>query len=105
MIHSKTPKTAAVLVKRRDPHPLYRKLVVKSKRYQVHDPDQQCVAGDKILFEKSRPFSKTKHWIFRATLAQDSASRFLLDNPDVAAKTEKSERKARSEQMAASGRV
>jgi small subunit ribosomal protein S17 len=98
-------KTASVLVERRDPHPIYKKLVLKSTKYAVHDPEEKCVAGDKILFEKSRPFSKQKHWIYRATLARNPANEYLTNNPEVAQMLEKSERRARSQESATSGRV
>lgn len=105
VLHTKMSQTASVLVKRRDPHPLYKKPVLSSSKYLVHDPENKCRAGDRILFEKSRPFSKRKHWLYRVTLARDSASTYLQDNPDVAASIDKSERRVRSEQMADSGRV
>ena len=42
------------------------KYIRSIKKYHVHDPLERTSVGDKILFEKSRPFSKTKHWIFKA---------------------------------------
>ena len=105
VLHTKAAQTASVLVQRRDPHPLYKKPVLSSMKYLVHDPDNQCRAGDKVLFEKSRPFSKRKHWVYRVTLARDTAGSYLVDNPQVAASIDKTERKVRSENMPASGRV
>lgn len=77
VVHTKNEKTAAVLVERRDPHPIYKKLVLNSRKFMVHDPESMCISGDKILFEKSRPFSKQKHWVFRALLSRDAASEYL----------------------------
>ncbi len=74
-------------------------------RYMVHDPESTCIPGDKILFEKSRPFSKRKHWVFRVLLARDAAAEYLRTHPEIAAQTEKVERKRRSAAENTSGRV
>ena len=72
----------------------------------MHDPDKKCIAGDKILFEKSRPFSKSKHWVFRVLLSRDKAADYLRTHPEIAALTQKTERKRRTkEEATASGRV
>jgi small subunit ribosomal protein S17 len=43
VVHTKNDKTAAVLVERRDPHPKYKKLVLNSSKYMVHDPESLCL--------------------------------------------------------------
>lgn len=101
VLHCKNPKTATCLVERRDAHPLYKKLVLKSTKYHVHDPDGACLPGDKVLFEKSRPFSKKKHWVFRALLKRDPATEYLRAHPEIAAMNVKAERKRRSNLEAA----
>ena len=60
-------KTATTVVKFKRRHPMLKTKYIRSiKKYHVHDPLSRAAVGDKILFEKSRPYSKTKHWIFRA---------------------------------------
>lgn len=61
----KMQKTIIVLVEKRYKHPLYLKTVTKRKKYAVHDEDQKCSLGDKIIIEETRPLSKTKRWIFK----------------------------------------
>ena len=55
-------KTRTVLVERRVPHPLYGKILVRSKKYHVHDEANECHKGDLVMIEECRPLSKTKAW-------------------------------------------
>ena len=54
-------KTASVLVERTIIHPVYKKRVKRSKKYQVHD-ELGTVVGQKVRFVASRRYSKTKRW-------------------------------------------
>lgn len=58
----KANKTVTVLVERRIKHHLYGKFVTRSKKYHVHDDDNQFSIGDIVLIEECRPISKTKSW-------------------------------------------
>lgn len=58
-------KTAVVEVTRRKPHPLYRKLIRKSKKYKVDTNGFEVKVGDKVKISSTRPISKTKN--FRIT--------------------------------------
>lgn len=71
---NKTNKTVTILVDRRVKHPLYGKIISRSKKYHVHDGDNVCQIGDIVLIEECRPVSKTKSWrvvktLSRATIA------------------------------------
>lgn len=55
-------KTVTVRVERRIRHPLYNKIVRRSKKYAAHDEDNRCQVGDVVRIEESRPLSKTKRW-------------------------------------------
>ena len=59
---NKMNKTVVVSVKRRVPHPVYKKFVNKTKKYYVHDPNKMCGIGDIVLIEESKPLSKLKRW-------------------------------------------
>ncbi len=52
VLHKKMQKTASVEVNHYWPHPLYKKGMLRTKKFLVHDPDDSCMEGDKILFEK-----------------------------------------------------
>jgi len=59
---NKTDKTVTVLVDRRVKHPLYGKIISRSKKYHVHDESNEGQIGDVVLIEECRPISKTKSW-------------------------------------------
>ena len=62
VVSAKMDKTAVVLVERRTPHSVFGKIITKSKKYHVHDKDNQLVIGDKVKIVESRPLSKLKRW-------------------------------------------
>lgn len=61
VVSDKTEKTVTVLVESRKTHPLYKKTYAWSKKYLVHD-EMNVKMGDVVMIEKSRPYSKRKHW-------------------------------------------
>ena len=58
----KTDKTVTVLVERKVKHPLYGKIIRRSKKYHAHDETNEYVVGDQVRIEETRPVSKTKTW-------------------------------------------
>lgn len=62
VISDKRDKTVTVLVERRVMHPLYKKFIKRSKKYQAHDEANGCKVGDKVRIRECRPLSKTKCW-------------------------------------------
>lgn len=59
---TKMQKTVTVKVETKFKHPLYRKLVIHSKKYHVHDEQQETAVGDKVEIMETRPISKTVNW-------------------------------------------
>ena len=59
---NKMDKTVVVSVKRKFPHPVYKKFVNKTKKYYAHDPNKKCNIGDTVIIEESKPLSKMKRW-------------------------------------------
>jgi len=62
VVSDKMDKTITVLVERKVKHPLYGKIMVRSKKYHVHDEANEFHAGDVVVIEECRPLSKTKAW-------------------------------------------
>ena len=62
VVSDKMDKTVTVLVERRVKHPMYDKIIVRSKKYHAHNGDNQAKAGDLVEIQESRPVSKTKAW-------------------------------------------
>ena len=55
-------KTVIVAVVSAARHRLYRKVIRRTKRYPVHDPENSATTGDLVVIEECRPISKTKRW-------------------------------------------
>ena len=62
VVSDKMNKTITVLIERRVTHPLYGKIVTRSKKYHAHDEKNECHEGDLVTIEECRPISKTKAW-------------------------------------------
>ena len=60
-ISTKMDKTVTVLVERKVKHPIG-KIVVKSKKYHVHDENNDVREGDIVEISETRPISRTKSW-------------------------------------------
>ncbi len=58
-------KTVKVLVERLFPHPVYKRVIRRSKTFLVHDERDVCGVGDKIEIIESRPLSARKRWRVR----------------------------------------
>jgi small subunit ribosomal protein S17 len=62
VISTKMHKTVVVQVSRRVPHPLYRRIVMKHKKFYAHDEDNTARVGDVVRITECRPMSKLKRW-------------------------------------------
>jgi small subunit ribosomal protein S17 len=58
----KMDKTITVSVKWKEKHPIYGKFVNKTKKYHVHDENNECHVGDTVRIMETRPLSKTIRW-------------------------------------------
>jgi small subunit ribosomal protein S17 len=58
----KRDKTITIIVERKIKHPLYGKVMKKSKKFQAHDENNECKEGDIVRVSETRPLSKTKRW-------------------------------------------
>ena len=74
VVSDKMNKTITVLVERKVKHPLYGKIMVRSKRYHVHDENNEFHPGDMVVIEECRPLSKTKAW--RIVKLMEKAAQF-----------------------------
>ena len=55
-------KTIVVVVSRRTPHPLYKKVVKVRKKFTAHDENNTAKKGDTVRIAETRPLSKRKRW-------------------------------------------
>ena len=69
VVSDKQEKTVVVSVERQVMHPVYKKIVKKSKKFAAHDENNQCKVGDRVSIQECRPISKNKSW----TVISDNA--------------------------------
>ena len=63
VVSSNSNKTIVVEVTRRVKHKLYKKIISRTKKYHVHDENNNYNIGDKAIIRESKPISKLKSWI------------------------------------------
>jgi len=62
VVSTKMRKTIVVEVERRAPHPLYKKVVARRKKFYAHDEEEVARVGDVVRIVESRPLSRLKRW-------------------------------------------
>jgi small subunit ribosomal protein S17 len=62
VVSTKMAKTIVVEVTRRVPHPLYKRIVSRRKKFYAHDEEQTAKPGDLVRIIESRPMSRLKRW-------------------------------------------
>jgi small subunit ribosomal protein S17 len=62
VVSDKMDKTVTVLVERKVKHPMYGKVVSRSKKYHAHDENNEFKSGDLVEIEESAPIARTKAW-------------------------------------------
>ena len=62
VVSDKTDKTVVVKVERKVKHPMYGKIIRRSKKYHAHDEENVVKAGEIVRIEETRPLSKLKTW-------------------------------------------
>ena len=62
VVSDKMQKTVVVAIERRFPHPLYGKMVTRTKRVKAHDEERAAKAGDRVRIMETRPLSRQKRW-------------------------------------------
>ena len=62
IVSDKTDKTVVVSVERRVKHPLYGKIIKRSKKYHAHDEANEYKQGETVRIEETAPISKLKTW-------------------------------------------
>ena len=62
VISTKVAKTVTVQVERKLRHGLYKKVIIRHKKYKAHVVDLDLKVGDSVQIESTRPISKDKHF-------------------------------------------
>jgi small subunit ribosomal protein S17 len=62
VVSNKMAKTIVVEVTRRVPHPAYKRIISKRKKFYAHDAQEAAKVGDVVRIVECRPMSKLKRW-------------------------------------------
>ena len=62
VVSDKMDKTIVVSVEDRVKHALYGKVLRRTSKLKVHDEQNECGVGDRVLIMETRPLSATKRW-------------------------------------------
>lgn len=62
VVSDKGDKTVVVRVERQLKHPLYGKIIRRSKKYHAHDEANEFHEGETVRIEETAPISKLKTW-------------------------------------------
>lgn len=62
VVSDKMQKTIVVSMVRLKKHPKYKKYFKVTKKFKVHDENNEYHIGDRVLIEETRPMSKDKRW-------------------------------------------
>ncbi|MEE9434723.1 MAG: 30S ribosomal protein S17 [Sphingorhabdus sp.] len=89
VVSDKSDKTIVVRVERKVKHPLYGKIIRRSKKYHAHDEGNDFKEGEVVRIEETKPISKNKTW--RVIDRLDLSAKPKKAAPAKAAKAEKEE--------------
>jgi small subunit ribosomal protein S17 len=67
---NKPDKTIVVTVVTRKTHPIYRKQYSVSTKFMAHDEKNECIVGDKVSIEETRPISARKRFILKEVISR-----------------------------------
>ncbi len=62
VVSAKTAKTVVVAVQSQSRHPLYKKLVRRTRRFAAHNESMVLEIGDTVVIAETKPISRTKHF-------------------------------------------
>ena len=62
VVSDKGDKTVVVNAERKVKHPLYGKIIRRSKKYHAHDESNEFKQGETVRIEETAPISKLKTW-------------------------------------------
>lgn len=68
VVSNKMNKSIVITTNIRYRHSLYKKIMAKTRRYMVHDPENSTKIGDTVLVEEHPPISAKKRWILKTIL-------------------------------------
>ena len=62
VVSDKMDKTIVVAIVDNVKHPLYNKIIKRTRKLKAHDEENTCKIGDRVRVMETRPLSKDKRW-------------------------------------------
>ena len=78
VVSDKMEKTIVVAIENKITHKKYGKVVSRTKKYKVHDENNECKLGDIVNIIETRPLSRTKRWTLK--IVKQKSSRIDISN-------------------------
>lgn len=72
VVSDKMDKTIVVAIENKRPHPRYKKVVLKTRKFKAHDENNQAKTGDIVEIIEHKPISKTKRWMLNEVLVKSN---------------------------------
>jgi small subunit ribosomal protein S17 len=94
VVSDKTDKTIVVSVERRVKHPLYGKIIKRSKKYHAHDEGNDFREGETVRIEETRPISKLKTWTVLGRVDTHATPETVEEAPAKKSKAKKADAEA-----------
>jgi small subunit ribosomal protein S17 len=94
VVSDKTDKTVVVRVERRVKHPLYGKIIKRSKKYHAHDEGNEYREGETVRIEETRPLSKLKTWAVLGRVDTHATPETAEEKPAKKSKVKKADAEA-----------
>jgi small subunit ribosomal protein S17 len=88
VVSTKMAKTIVVEVHRQRAHPLYRRVVKRTKKFYAHDEEQTARMGDFVRIEETRPLSRLKRWTLKEIVKRSALAAAAIAAENAAASLE-----------------
>ena len=85
VVSTKMSKTIIVEVNRKKAHPLYLRVIARSRRFYAHDEKGTAHVGDVVRIEETRPLSKLKRWRLTEIIRKAALVPQLQESPEAQA--------------------
>ena len=72
VVSDKMDKTIVVAIKTKVRHPLYGKMVNRTRKFKAHDENNECRVGDTVRIVETRPLSHDKRWRVEKIVARQN---------------------------------
>ena len=69
VVSTSMDKTIVVEYVARVPHPRFKKIVKRTKKFYAHDEESKAAVGDKVRITETKPISKKKCWVLSEILS------------------------------------